>query len=159
MQRRHFLAAGAATLAAASGPFWLRFHSSSVQQRASQPPAFSIIPVVGDGKWIWTEPPKETGYLEPRPHELSIGVELQGEGDASQVRASTPVPIQWPEQSIEDVRIETDGCEARIQQVGEGAAQLLLAAPGMRRGQTVRAIAHYKLTLKKQHLGHQLEHF
>jgi hypothetical protein len=159
MQRRHFLAAGAATLAAASAPSWPRFEYSSLQEAATHPPAFAVIPVVGDGKWIWTEPPKETGYLEPRPHELSIGVELQGEGDATMIRGSTPVPIEWPEQTINDVKIETEGCEARLQQVGEGAAQLLLSAPSIRRGQLVRAIAHYKLTLKKQYLGHQADRF
>jgi hypothetical protein len=158
MQRRHFLAAGAATLAAASAPSWLSFHSP-IQEAAWPPPAFAVVPVVGDGKWIWTEPPKETGYLEPRSHGLSIGVELQGEGDATMIRGSTPVPIEWPEQTIEDVRIDTEGCEARIQQVGEGAAQLLLAAPSIRRGQAIRAIAHYKLTLKKQYLGFAADRF
>ena len=158
MKRRQFLAAGAATLAAASAPAWPRWRGDS-HECFSQPPAFAVVPVVGDGKWIWTEPPKETGYLEPRPHGLSIGVELHGEGDATMIRGSTPVPIEWPEQTIDDVRIETEGCEARIQQVGEGAAQLLLAAPSIRRGQTIRAIAHYKLTLKKQYLGYNAERF
>jgi hypothetical protein len=159
MKRRHFLAVSAASVAAAGIPAWQRFQPSEFQSWSALPPAYSVIPVVGDGKWIWTEPPKETGYLEPRPHELSIGVELQGEDDATMIRGSTPVPMEWPEQPIDDVRIETEGCEARIQQVGEGAAQLLLAASEIRRGQTIRAIAHYKLTLKKQYLGHQADHF
>ena len=159
MERRHFLAVGAAGLAAASAPAWQSFSTTVVHTQSSRPPAFAVVPVVGDGKWIWTEPPKETGYLEPRPHELSIGVELQGEGDATMIRGSTPVPIEWPEQTIEDVRIETEGCEARLQQVGEGAAQLLLAAPSIRRGQTIRAIAHYKMTLKKQYQGFNAERF
>lgn len=158
MKRRNFLAAGAALLAAASAPAWPRW-GGDLHESSSQPQAFAVVPVVGDGKWIWTEPPKETGYLEPRPHGLSIGVELQGEGDATMIRGSTPVPIEWPEQTIDDVRIETEGCEARIQQVGEGAAQLLLAAPSIRRGQTIRAIAHYKLTLMKQYLGYNAERF
>ena len=159
MQRRQFLAAGAASLAAASAPSWSQVATFSIQEVLTRPPAFAVVPVVGDGEWIWTEPPKETGYLEPRPHGLSIGVELQGEGDATMIRGSTPVPIEWPEQTIDDVRIETEGCEARLQQVGEGAAQLLLSAPSIRRGQVVRAIAHYKLTLKKQYLGHQADRF
>lgn len=158
MKRRHFLAAGAAALAAASAPSWLSFRSRT-REASWRPPAFAVVPVVGDGKWIWTEPPKETGYLEPRPHGLSIGVELQGEGDATMIRGSTPVPIEWPEQTIDDVRIDTEGCEARIQQVGEGAAQLLLAAPSIRRGHTIRAVAHYKLTLKKQYLGFSADRF
>jgi hypothetical protein len=123
-------------------------------------PTRAVIPVVGDGKWIWISPPKDqTGYLEPRPFELSIGVELSGEGDAANVKASTPVPIEHPEQKVEDVRIETDGCEARLQQIGEGAAQLLVAAQRIARGQKVRALAHYKLTLTKQHLAHCADKF
>jgi hypothetical protein len=163
MQRRQFLAAGAAaactsllcpSLGEPDCP------APPLEQRSMHAPAWSIIPVVGDGKWIWTKPPEgQTGYLEPRPYELSIGVELQGQGDAMQIRASTPVPLPHEEQQVDDVKIEAEGCEASIQQVGQGAAQLLLAAPSIRRGQRIAAIARYKLTLKKQYRGHQCDHF
>ena len=163
MRRRQFLAAAAAAGCAAFVGRSIRNADRGLpilEQRSFRSPTWSIIPVVGDGKWIWTEPPAgQTGYLEPRPYELSIGVELQGQGDALQIRASTPVPLPHEEQQVEDVRIETEGCEASIQKVGEGAAQLLLAAPSIRRGQRISAIAHYKLTLKKQYLGHQRDHF
>ena len=38
-------------------------HASSFK-----PPSFAVIPVVGDGKWIWKDPPADgqSGYLEPR---------------------------------------------------------------------------------------------
>ena len=163
MERRQFLAAGAA---AACTPFLGRpigesdHGSLTLEECSFHSPTWSVIPVVGDGKWIWTKPPEgQTGYLEPRPYELSIGVELQGEGDAMHIRASTPVPLPHAEQQVDDVRIETEGCEASIQQVGEGAAQLLLSAPSIRRGQRIGAIAHYKLTLKKQYFGHQRDRF
>ena len=42
-----------------------------------RPPAFSVTPVVGDGKWIWRDPPDETGYLEPREYEVSIGMQFE----------------------------------------------------------------------------------
>lgn len=155
MDRRSFLS-GLAALA--SVPAVGRGCPS--QQQTSFGPTWSVIPVVGDGKWIWTSPPKDqTGYLEPRAFELSIGVELTGEGDATNVNASTPVPIAHHEQKVESVRLETEGCEASVQQVGEGAAQLQLAAPQIARGQKIRALAHYKLTLLKQYFGYSIDQF
>jgi hypothetical protein len=168
MKRRLFLAAGAASVAAASSPpFWAAQPASDAAHSTDTrselhcfPPAFAVVPVVGDGKWIWTEPPKDrTGYLEPRGYKLSIGVELQGQGDATGIRGSTPVPIEFPEQKIDEVRVEAEGCEAGLRQVGEGAAQLMLSAPGIRRGQTIKAIAHYKLTLQKQYMAYDADRF
>src|SRR6476620_12432699 len=87
----------------------------------------SVIPVVGDGKWIWTEPPQDQkGYLEPRPFELSISIELQGKGPASGIMASTPVPLELPEQKIEDATIKTEGCGAEIRRLAPEAGQLFL---------------------------------
>lgn len=51
MKRRNFLAAGAALLAAASAPAWPRW-GGDLHESSSQPPAFAVVPVVGDGKWI-----------------------------------------------------------------------------------------------------------
>jgi hypothetical protein len=119
-----------------------------------------VIPVVGDGKWIWTKPPDgQTGYLEPRPYELSIGMELTGQGEATQIRASTPVPLAFPEQEVGDASMTTEGCQASIQRIGEGAAQLLLAAAGISRGQRIRALARYRLILKEQYLGYERDRF
>ena len=165
MERRQFLAAG--TCAAfgtlvSGGPRGSELPQSArlPQRYASCTPAWSIIPVVGDGKWIWTRPPEgQTGYLEPRSYELDIGVELQGTGDALQIRASTPVPLPFAEQEVEDVRIESEGCRASIHRVGEGAAQLLLSADSIARRQRIRAVAHYRLTLKKQYFGYQRDDF
>lgn len=160
MDRRNFLASAAlgagAVCLASEPPGW----NGLVRERSQRDPVHSVIPVVGDGKWIWTRPPEnQTGYLEDRPFDLSIGVELQGDGNAQQIKASTPVPVEHPEQKIDQLRIETDGCEARIQQIGEGAAQLLVAAPRIVRGQKIRALAHYRLTLKKQYFGYEREQF
>jgi hypothetical protein len=159
MNRRQFLAGGA--LAAGAG--WTAsqcWPPGGVQSMSQVPPTHAVIPVVGDGKWIWTEPPKDqTGYPEPRSFELSIGVEMQGEGSATQIRASTPVPTPHAEQTIDDVQIETQGCQATLQSLGESSAQLTVAAPGIARGQTIRAAARYRLTLKKQYAGYQREQF
>jgi hypothetical protein len=157
MDRRQFLAGSALTVGA--GLAASRSWPASVESCSQVPPTHAVIPVVGDGKWIWIDPPKETGYLDPRSFELSIGVEMQGEGGATQIRASTPVPTQHPEQPIENVQIEAEGCQARLQTLGEGAAQLVMAAPSIRPGQTIRALARYRLTLKKQYQGYTRDQF
>jgi hypothetical protein len=93
-------------------------------------PAFSIVPVVGDGNWIWNNPPEDrTGYLEPRHYQLKLGISIQGSGRATQIQATTPAPVNHPEQTIEDVQIETHGCNARIRELEAGAGLFGLAAP------------------------------
>jgi transglutaminase-like putative cysteine protease len=125
------------------------------------PPAYSIIPVVGDGKWVWTAPPKdEKGYLEPRQYELQIGIELSGgRGSATEVKASTAAPVDLPEQQVDDVLIETDGCAAELRRLTPEAGQLALAAPVIGEKQTIKAFARYKLTLRKQFLGFEKDQF
>ncbi|HJT32153.1 MAG TPA: hypothetical protein VJ783_08930, partial [Pirellulales bacterium] len=84
-------------------------------------PAFSVIPVVGDGRWIWTEPPEgQTGYLEPRSYELEIGIELEGSGPAEEIISTTTVPVEYPELKIEESQIKTDGCQAHLRTLIEG---------------------------------------
>lgn len=123
-------------------------------------PQWSVIPVVGDGKWINTAPPKEgTGYIEPRSYSLDIGIEMEGIGNAQRILATTPVPVGHPEQKIDEVSIETQGCEANVRELAPGAGQLFLAAPGIAKGQKVSAIVHYKLTLSKQFYNYRREDF
>lgn len=125
-----------------------------------QPPAFSIIPVVGDGTWIWTKPPVgQTGFLEPRAFDASVGIEITGTDNARSITATTPVPIELPEQKIDDVRIETQGGLARLRALTPTAAQFMLAAHGIFRGQTIRALAHFRLTLHKEYFGYEKDQF
>ncbi len=162
MNRREFIRSG--TVAALGG-----FATAAILRNPTQlvlqscihsSPTHSIIPVVGDGKWIWTEPPQQgTGYLEPRSYELSIGVELEGTGGATQIKASTPVPVEHAEQKVDNVRLETQGCQAQLRELAPGAGQLILAAPSIAKGQVVRAIAHYKLTLFKRYDAYTAEKF
>ncbi len=157
MNRRNVLWYGLS--GAVCGATWI-----TSQQRRQQfdchPPAYSVIPVVGDGKWIWKEPPKDqSGYLEPRQYDVSIGMQLQGKGSAAGLLATTAVPVEIPEQEIQDVRIETQGAVAKIRQVAPEAGQLMLAAPSIVAGQTVGAVAHFRLTLYKQYHGYQKEQF
>ncbi|WP_254510830.1 transglutaminase-like domain-containing protein [Anatilimnocola floriformis] len=158
MLRRTWLRTAAACAAVAAWPSQRGW--SGLQDESFLGPTHSVTPVVGDGKWIWNEPPKDqTGYLEPRTFEVSIGLEFQGNGSASQLKATTPVPSEFPEQKIESLEVLTEGCEARVQPLTSGAAQLELAAPGIAKGQVIRAIAKMKLTLLKQYHGFAKEQF
>lgn len=117
-------------------------------------PGFSIIPVVGDGKWIWTDPPPdERGYLEPRSFSLRLGLELEGTGSATQIKATTTAPVDHPEQRIDDLEIKTQGCQAEVAPIGDQVAIFGLVAPSIEQGQKVLAYADYKLTLFKRYDG------
>ena len=159
MQRREFLRLGTGTALAAGAA---RFYpwSGGVSDDFSVGPAYSVVPVVGDGKWIWNEPPKDaTGYLEPRSYTLKIGIELEGLGAGSEIMASTPVPVAHAEQKIDDVKIETQGCEAASRETAPGAGQLFLSAANIAAKQVVSAFAYYKLTLFKQYQAYERDQF
>lgn len=158
MRRRDLLLASTGALVLGATDH-LHLPVAGVQYAAMTAPTYSIVPVVGDGKWIWTKPPEKTGYLEPRDYELSIGIELQGTSSASGVKATTVAPIKQPEQEILDVKIETQGCEAALRPIANEAAQLILAAPGIVSGQILRAVATYKLRVSKEYFGYQQEQF
>ena len=165
MRRREFLLWGATTVACgaqllSTEMLGRRLYWPTCEWTGPTPPAHSIIPVVGDGKWVWNDPPADqTGYLEPRQYELSIGIQLGGDGPATAIQATTTVPVELPEQKIDDVSIETSGCEAGIRRLSEHAAQLYLAAPLIRAGQVIAAIARYRLTLSKSYFGFGREQF
>lgn len=158
MLRRTFLAAGAA----AFGETAVQLHRGrgSGNLLPGPPPAWAVVPVVGDGRWINVEPPADgSGYFDERPFTLAVGIEIRGRGNAANMRAATPVPVSHPEQKIEDIRIETQGCEARIHAVGPGVAQLVVSAAVIGAGMVLRATAHYRLSVAKQYFGHDSGRF
>jgi len=173
MDRRSFirqscLAAGAAAGGWVGWKSWPpptsadRWSDSGDVQTVSpgRPPSFSIVPVVGDGKWIWTEPPKDkTGYLEPRSYRARVGIELVGTGYARGIAAATTAPIECPEQKIENVTISTRGCQAKLRELRPGAVQLYLSAAEIQAGQSISATAEYELTIYKQYHGFRQEMF
>jgi hypothetical protein len=105
------------------------------------PQAFSITPVVRDGKWNWKEQPlDQQGYVDPREFDISIGLRWTSQGRARNLRGTTPVPVILPGQEITDVRIEkSEGCAAEVVALSESAAQLQVQAPAIERGQTIAA--------------------
>ena len=161
MDRRRFLRLGAGAMVAAGGwGAWRRQANMPQEARGPEPPAYSVVPVVGDGKWIWNQPPSnETGYLEPRPFLLSVGIEMEGVGNTFQVKATTPVPVACPEQKIDEEEVVTQGCEAQVRQVAPYARQLCLYVPQIVPGQKIVAVARFKLTLYKQFHGYRRGQF
>jgi hypothetical protein len=175
MLRRDFLRCSVGTIAG-TGPLLAADMVTAVQSpRVAAPgsgelplkdcfvprgPIRSVIPVVGDGKWVWTSPPKDqTGYLEPRKFDVEIGIELTGRGNGHQILATTPVPVQLPEQKIDHHEVKTQGCLAKLRGLAPEAGQLMLAAPSIVKGQSVWAKAHFSMTLFKQYQGFEKDRF
>ena len=162
MKRREFLGLGAASLAMGWGGALntREVYNLWLEEIGPKPPAFSVVPVVGDGKWIWKEPPeKDRGYLEERDYSLDVGIEMEGIGAANNILSTTTVPVEHPEQKVVDVQLETVGCQAVMRQLAPGAAQLVMSVPQLERGQRVRAIAHYRLKLSKQYFAFERDQF
>ena len=163
MERRQFVQGALASLgfAASSAFSWPTFSWPPAPNVTSiRPRVYSITPVVGDGKWVWTEPPQgETGYLEPRKFRVSVGIEMEGVQRATQIRATTPIPMELPEQTIEDVRTEASGCETILRRLAPEASQLCLQAAVVEQGQRLRAAAHFEVTLYKQYHGFARDQF
>lgn len=160
IDRRRFIAGAASGVASAAMGWQLAgIDRASLATRTGEIPAFSITPVVGDGKWIWTKPPEnETGYLEPRPYEVEIGIDFEGVGSNTPFMATTPVPVDYPEQKIDDVKVETAGCEAKLRKLTDGAGQLFVRGR-LAKGQQARARATFQVTLFKQYQGYQRDQF
>ncbi len=125
------------------------------------PPAYSITPIVQDGKWYWKEQPADqTGYLDPRDFEFRAGIRWRSDGIARNLRSSTVVPVAFPEQELIDVRIEkSEGCEARIAPLTDTAAQLQVLAPWIEAGQTITATALFRIRLFRQCPHYSAEQF
>ena len=117
MDRRMFLMTGVA----AAGYHARRTCSTAINRRASvcspAHPGRSLsvsttTEVIGDGKWIWTEPPEDkTGYLEPRQFEFWTRIAIRAKGPTSQIMASTAVPVELPEQKIDDATVDARGSD------------------------------------------------
>ncbi|MEM8733013.1 MAG: transglutaminase-like domain-containing protein [Planctomycetota bacterium] len=159
---RRLVLAALGTSAVAGNEIWRRRSSSGnhVFDYEAKSPVHALIPVIGDGKWISTAPPEDsTGLLETRAFELSVEIEMDGLGNAQGISASTAAPVAFPEQQIESVRVERNGCRAGLQQLTPTAGRLVLQADSIRRGQRVSAAAKYRLQISKSYFGYDPEMF
>lgn len=117
-------------------------------------PTHSISPVVGDGKWISKEPPKEpVGNYDTRKFKVTVGVEVEGTGNTTNFIATTVAPVQSPEQKIESVSIEKSGCISVLQGLSGTAGRLNVSAASINRGQRISAFANYEIELSKTFHG------
>ncbi|MEQ1902758.1 MAG: transglutaminase-like domain-containing protein [Pirellulaceae bacterium] len=161
MNRREYLQWLAASTTLAAGSYAVGVHglfksNSSVTSVTLPNSTFSVIPVVGDGKWIWRDPPSDArGYLEPREFEVRVRITCEAREETTKLRAATVVPVAFPEQEIISSEIATKGCEAQLVQLGETAAQLMLFAPRLLGGQLVAAELQQKIKLCKSYHGYE----
>jgi hypothetical protein len=124
------------------------------------PPTRSVVPVVGDGKWIWNKPPEDaTGYLEPRRFRLQVGIDVIGKGNVEGVTATTPVPIAAPEQEIVSERVRTEAAQAVIESIASNARQLRIFVPRLGRGDKATAVGEFELELRKQYFAYESMRF
>lgn len=131
-------------------------HRSPITEEERVGPTHAIIPVVGDGKWIATEPPEaERGYFEPREFDLTVEIRVRGNGTATNLSAFTVAPVAFPEQEILEFRVKQHGCRASLQQLTATAARLCLQADSIRAGQTLAAIAQYRLKISKSYFAYE----
>ena len=160
IQRREFLSAVSTQTAfyCLGNPFRVAGNSNNYCQSFRQP-AFSVIPVVGDGKWIWRDPPDETGFLEPRDYEVSIGMQFECTGDSSNLVGTTAAPVQFPEQKITELKIETVNCDAKVVPLNDSAGQMILSSDYLGKGQVAWAQANYKLKIFKSYFAFEKESF
>ena len=134
-------------------------------EQSYHPQTFAVVPVVGDGKWIWKQPPSgQTGYLEPRDFNVEISMKFLGRGAGRDLQASTVFPIECAEQrlfldSATPSGLVTQGCQAKIDDLGRGARQLLLYAPTLAKGEVVSATVRFGARLCKAYLGHKQDDF
>ena len=157
MQRREALALISAGALGAIGQPHAR---ASTHEAFFSSATHSVVPVVGDGRWTWNKPPAdERGYLEPRSYRLKVGVQWEGTGSSNLLRATTPVPVDYPEQKIISQRLDTNGCEAQVRKLSEGAGELLVVANQLFAGQTISAIVEYELELRKQYHAYTADPF
>ena len=131
----------------------------STVESASRPPAFSVIPVVGDGKWIWNDPPEEIGLLEPREFEVNIGMRFTATGESSELYGTTVAPTAFPEQKILDSKLEMTNCEARLANISTGVTQLQLYSPFLSQDQSAQVLARFRLQIYKSHQGFDKSQF
>jgi hypothetical protein len=88
---------------------------------------------------------------DPVTFEYRVGMRITAVGPVRNLRAGCVVPMQWPEQRLrhleEDNNLDVD---VRYQELEGTVRQMLIAAPGLSRGQTIELIHTYEVTCYRQ---------
>lgn len=126
-------------------------------------PTFSVTPVIGDGKWIWTTPPEdEQGYLEPRYFDITTEIKSTGNGDAANLVAATVLPSEFPEQKIvgnKDGALTGNASSISVQPLTFGARQLVMTIGRITEGQVNIARSTVRVELFKSYFGFEKDQF
>ncbi len=137
--------------------------ATGFQQGTQQVPTYGTIPVVGDGKWIWTKPPeKQTGYLEPRSFEVTTEIKSTGQGPATNLIAATVLPSEFPEQKIIGDRkgkTESNASGYAIQSLANGARQLVMSVGRVADGQVNFVRTKFRFQISKSYQGYKRDQF
>lgn len=127
-------------------------------------PTFGVSVVTGDGKWIWTKPPKnQKGYLEPRTFEVTTQIKATGRGPARNLVAATVAPTDFAEQKrspkFTKPIFKNDGCESGYQSLTPFATQFVLKANTIVDEQVVTATAVDRFEVSKSFFGFERDQF
>lgn len=87
--------------------------------------------------------------VQPVVSTWRIGVEVQaGEGSASGIVASAPIPRDWPEQKVVRQKEERTSNVARLafRDLEDGVRQMVVTIPRLSAGETARAVVYLQIT-------------
>ena len=91
-------------------------------------------------------------FGEKRTHRLQIGVIITaGSRNCTGLKASVPVPTEWPEQSVKIVDEEVTPSVKRIsyRTLGGGAKQMIIIVPRLAAGQVAKALITFEVTKRE----------
>ena len=102
------------------------------------------------GAFGWQDAPARGIQLtQPAVSVWRIGVEVQaGEGGASGIVATSPIPKEWPEQKVVRQGEEKTPNVARValRDLEEGVRQMVVTIPRLAAGETARVVISFQIT-------------
>lgn len=111
------------------------------------------------------EPEAKPGGIqfgETQTHRLQIGVIISaGSKNCVGLKASVPVPTEWPEQSVKIVDEEVTPSVKSItyRTLGGGAKQMLISVPRLAAGQVAKALITFEITKREIKAPANSDHF
>ena len=82
-----------------------------------------------------------------RTYRVRVGMEMSTSGTATGLVGIVPIPIEWPEQTVRIVEEEKTPQVGRVtyRNLEDGARQMMISVPKLRRGETARATVTYEV--------------